>query len=180
MPINNADNIFQDLPDGLGEEEFYFGTYVLGIGGMNGIEVARAFAEAANRLLTEAAAQREGWEAAYPILFCYRHALELYLKALLPNSRHGHNLGKLAKALKPIIEGRYAENDVTWLLDRIAEFDRIDPKSTIFRYHDGSETAYKLAEHPNLELWVDFRNLRQKVTRMFKGLEKVLLDSYHR
>lgn len=168
-------NIFTEPPDELGEHDFHFGTFVAGMGGMNEIEVARAFAEAAERLLVTAAEQRESWEAAYPILFCYRHALELYLKALIPKGRHGHRLSDLAQSLKPHIEGRYPADQVAWLLDRISEFDRLDPKSTVFRYPDGPLSSYKAGAQPDPELWVDFRRLQQSATKMFHGFERIRL-----
>lgn len=168
-------NIFTDPPEGLGEDEYYFGTFVVGIGGMDGIEVARAFAVAGNRLLEAAENQRESWEAAYPILFCYRHALELYLKAVLPKSERNHSLGNLLKALSPHLAGRYPEDQVAWLLGCIAEFDRVDPKSTLFRYHDGLSSSYRKGEKPDPELWVDFKNLRRSTAKMFQGLERIRL-----
>ena len=173
-------NIFTEPPDELGEYEFHFGTFAVGAGGMNEFEVARAFGEAADRLLATAAERRESWEAAYPILFCYRHALELYLKALMPNQRHGHRLGDLADSLKPHIESRYPADQVSWLLDRIAEFDRLDPKSTVFRYPDGAHSSYKAGAAPDPETWVDFRRLQRSAHKMFQGFERIrlhLLDS---
>ncbi len=170
-------NIFTDPPDRLGAADFYFGTFVVGIGGMEGIEVARAFAEAADRLLTAAAQQRESWEAAYPILYCYRHALELHLKALLPSPKHGHRLADLAEAIKPALQ-RYPPKQVAWLLERIAEFDRLDPKSTVFRYPDGHQTSYKPGAEPDPEMWVDFRKLQRTANRVFQGLERVRLHQH--
>ncbi|MDT3669646.1 MAG: hypothetical protein ROZ37_04850 [Aromatoleum sp.] len=172
---DDTHNIFTEPPDGLGERDFHFETFVPEIGCMEQIEVGRAFAEAADRLLAAAAAQRESWEAAHPILFCYRHALELYLKALMPNTKHGHRLRDLAELLRPHIEVRYPADQVAWLLDRIAEFDRLDPKSTVFRYPDGPLTSYKAGEQPDPELWVDFRRLQRTTARMFQGLERVRL-----
>lgn len=168
---DDAHNIFTGPPDGLGEKEFYFGTFVPGMGSMVNVEVARAFAEAADRLMETAAAQQESWEAAYPILFCYRHALELYLKSLLPERAQGHRLNDLVKSLKPYLDSRYPADQVSWLTERIAEFDRIDPKSTVFRYPDGPATSYKSGEDPWPETWVDFRRLQRVTTRIFNALE---------
>src|SRR5687767_8211122 len=104
---DDVHKIFTDPPNGLGEEDFYFGTFVPGMGSMENVEVARAFAEAADRLMEAAATRQESWEAAYPILFCYRHALELYLKALLPEGTQGHRLSDLVQLLIPYLVGHY-------------------------------------------------------------------------
>lgn len=168
-------NIFTEPPDELEECDFHFGTFVVGAGKMDEIEVARSFADAADRLLATAAERRESWEAAYLILFCYRHALEMYLKAIMPNERHGHRLGDLAKSLKPHIEGRYPADQVSWLLDRIAEFDELDPKSTLFRYPDGALSSYKAGAQPDPERYVDFRRLQRSATKMFQSFEYIRL-----
>jgi hypothetical protein len=73
--------IFDDPPDDLGEREFHFGMLLPGIGGMEAIEVSLPFKKAGDRLLDAAHAQKELWEAAYPIPFSYRHAIEVFLKA---------------------------------------------------------------------------------------------------
>ncbi len=118
-----------------------------------------------------AASQRESWEAAYPILFCYRHALELYIKALLPAGTQGHRLSELVRAIKPWLDKQYPASQVAWLTGRIAEFDRLDPNSTVFRYPDGPATAYRGGQDPWPETWVDFRRLRRSTAKMFQALE---------
>lgn len=160
--------IFEDPPDGLGEQEFHFGLLIVGMGGMYGIEVAWAFREAGDRLLEAALAKRESWEAAYPVLFCYRHAMEVFLKAVLPGAKKQHGLDKLWDELSPYLEGHYRSEHLGWLRDRIMEFHQIDPRSTAFRYHD-------VEPQGPCELWVDFHHLRYKVDLIFNALERVRL-----
>lgn len=108
-----------------------------------------------------------------PILFCFRHALELHLKALHPGAaRRVHPLKDLADELHRRLKGRYRPEHVDWLCERIREFDRVDSRSTSFRYHDVAE--------PNREpeLWVDFHRFRVVMEAIFDGLEKVRLDSF--
>ena len=81
-----AQPIFEEPPHDLGEQDFHFGALLSALGGYERIEVARAIAEAGDRLLHAALDRREPWEVAHPILFWYRHALELHLKALLPDA----------------------------------------------------------------------------------------------
>ena len=171
--------IFEEPPDDLGQQEFHFGTLILSLGGLEGLEVARAFAEAGDRLIEAAAIKNESWEAACPILFSYRHALELYLKVLLPLAPRNHKLAKLAQLLEPQLQG-YQASHVTWLLARVAEFDRVDPSSTVFRYHDGAQMAYKVGNAPDPELWVDFHHLRKITRLLFEALETVRLHQLDR
>ena len=172
---DDPQNIFTDPPEGLGDDAFYFGTFVPGMGSMVSVEVAWSFAEAADRLVEAAASQNESWEAAYPILFCYRHALELHLKALLPAAPRHHKLGDLASSLGPYLDGRYPADQVKWLIDRIAEFDCMDPRSTVFRYPDGASTSRGMEAVPWPETWVDFRRLQRAMSKVFKALNHVRL-----
>lgn len=163
--------IFEDCPDWVGEQDFNFGLLVVGMGSMEGIEVARAFAEAGDRLLDAALKNRESWEAGYPVLFCYRHALELYLKAVVPDAKKKHGLKDLWEALRLQLEGRYRDDQIECLGARIMEFHSIDPRSTAFRYHDTRPQG-----HP--ELWVDYHHLKEKVGIVFRALEWVRIHSY--
>lgn len=136
-------------------------------------DMARAYRAAAFRLLDTARSNNESWESIDPIMFCFRHALELHLKALQSGAaRRVHPLKDLAKELHRRLHGRYRSEHVDWLCDRIREFDRVDSRSTSFRYHDVAE--------PNREpeLWVDFTRLRTIMEAIFDGLEKVRLDSF--
>jgi len=166
-PMDRSRSIFEEPPDGLGEEELYFGTFAVGLGAMDRIEVARAFAEAGDRLLDVARDRRESWEAAYPVLFCYRHALELNLKAVIPGEvKRNHKLDKLWTSLCPHIKGRYKAADIRWLRTRVLEFHRLDPTATAFRYHDSQPNG-------DPDLWVDFDNLKRMVQAIFGALERI-------
>ena len=83
--------------------------------------------------MDSALSAREGWEAVYPILFCYRHTTELYLKAILTDAPFRHGLDELASELQKKILGKYRQDHVDRLLGRIRELHRIDPSSTVFR-----------------------------------------------
>ncbi|WP_291521623.1 hypothetical protein [Acidithiobacillus sp.] len=93
---------------------------------------------------------------------------------------HRGTAGGEQVTLKPHIESIYPADQVSWLLDRIAEFDRLDPKSTVFRYPDGAHSSYKAGAAPDPETWVDFRRLQRSAHKMFQGFERIrlhLLDS---
>ena len=86
-------------------------------------------------MLKTALQLRESSEAAYPILFNYRHSLELYLKAIMP-AQHNHRLDVLASHLRPLLTGQYPPDQIEILIQRIEEFHQMDPSSTVFRYAD--------------------------------------------
>lgn len=84
----------------------------------------------------------------YPIMFLYRHHLELQLKSLLRNlySFHGHqwnlqkthDLVKLWHEVRPLMEEICLQDteDNDHIEARIKEFSQIDPDSESFRYPD--------------------------------------------
>jgi hypothetical protein len=96
-------------------------------------------------------------EGALPILFLYRHAIELYLKAIvfkaaivsineaelstaLPKLWKEHSLVKLAEMARPVINARTGKpfaimGDLEQkIVDLVGRIDKIDPGSYTFRY----------------------------------------------
>ena len=83
----------------------------------------------------------------YPMLFCYRHFLELELKAILIGLKDigedtlrikgvvKHGLSELwAQIHKQILEIEKAGEDLDLVGKIIAEFEKMDPISFVFRY----------------------------------------------
>lgn len=161
--------IFEEPPDDIALRA---GALLINWNGNAGVaapEVSGAFRVAAERLLDAALANNETWEAAYPILFCYRHGLEVSLKSLLPGAPQKHGLAGLWAALQPRLAEKYRADQLVWLGDRIAEFERVDPRSTAFRYAD----AVPAGRTP--ELWVDFHHLKASAASLFDALDRLRL-----
>jgi hypothetical protein len=98
--------------------------------------IANEFAMAANLLRDAALRSGTPWFYGHPILFLYRHALELHLKTVLPKpERPTHNLLQLRDALATWMKTTYGVDiSGTWVEATITEFGAIDPSSTNFRY----------------------------------------------
>jgi hypothetical protein len=156
--------IFEEPPDDMPNRAGALIINWAGEAGMSAPEVRDAFQTAAERLLDAAIGRREHWEALYPILFCYRHALEIALKAALPAAAHDHRLPNLWNNLQPRLVGRMPPDQITWLGERIAEFIHVDPRSTAFRYHDA------VPSDRDTELWVDFHHLKATMARLLSML----------
>ena len=96
----------------------------------------------------------DGRNILYPALFCYRHAVELYLKQLIEDfglqqvkRRANHRLLDLWKDFKAILQERgYADSlGVAAVEALIQEMDRADSRSDGFRYptaRDGNPFAF--------------------------------------
>lgn len=122
------------------------------------IAYARSYRAAANRLRQAEESREFGAldQDACPILFLFRHSLELYLKAvicraalisvseteladMLPRLWREHSLMRLLAMAEPILEAlrrslpalQFVSDDALRVVD---ELDRIDPGSYVFRY----------------------------------------------
>ncbi|NGO54917.1 hypothetical protein [Allomesorhizobium camelthorni] len=173
--VDLAWSIFSDLPD---EPETKYGAMLVNWNGQTGrttYDMAQSYKTAAFRLLDEAGSCNESWESVDPILFCFRHALELNLKALyeaLPKRNHG--LRDLANHLHDRLTSCYQQSQLDWLRDRIVEFDTVDPHSTAFRYDDVANANVAP------EVWVDFAQFRLIMNAIFSALDRVRLDDFER
>lgn len=171
--IDLAWSIFSDMPD---EPETKYGAMLVnwnGQTGRNTYDMAQSYKAAAFRLLDEASTYNESWESVDPILFCFRHALELNLKAIhVAQTKRNHGLRDLANQLHGRLTGRYQQSQLDWLRDRILEFDIVDPRSTAFRYDDVANANVAP------EVWVDFLQLRRIMNAIFSALDRVRLDDF--
>jgi hypothetical protein len=124
------------------------------------IEVARAYKYAADELVKEALGCSEPHLLDYPILYTYRHTLELYMKIALDDPEQalelGHNLVALAKA----VEQNHGRKVAEWVMIRLQEFNEVDPLSDLFRYGD---------EH--VEMWIDFTQLKSVMDSLCEAFE---------
>jgi hypothetical protein len=103
----------------------------------------------------------------YPMVFLYRQAIELYIKALLEECGPDlhldtkgidkqHNLCKLLPGLT-LISDRMGERISNRSVGSICELNDVDPGSTAFRYNsDRIERAFDIAHfHTEMELVVE-------------------------
>ncbi len=120
----------------------------------------------------------------YPLVFLYRHAIELQLKGVIRDGRRllrleavsgkeiqHHGLEKLWELARPILEEVWPEAD-TCCLDRIAkvvhDLAKADPDSQAFRYdrdRKGNRTKPRLS-HVNIER---FRRLSRDAYELLDG-----------
>lgn len=127
-------------------------------------EIAISYLNAANELVNRTSKESEfAYEYAYPIIFLYRHAIELKLKSIKNGYKENHSLHQLRDNLIDMVEDRMPLNLQNSLKERINEFIIIDERGTRFRY--GSE--------PKDELIVDFIQMKNVVKEIFKVVETI-------
>jgi hypothetical protein len=117
----------------------------------------------------------------FPIIFLYRHYLELRLKSLLEEGRHllgvdhkaknEHDLFKLWSEVRSILEDIWPngdQSDFDAINTLIVQFKQIDPRSTAFRYpNDMDGTRSVSLDVPRINL----SNLSEVVGAMSSVLE---------
>jgi hypothetical protein len=155
--------ILQEPPENL-DETWRHGVFLNG--GGDYLDLARNYRQSADALLNSALAGGEPREWAYPVLFTYRHALELYLKLIGEIEEGTHSL----KRCISLVEKRHGQRIPTPIKDWIIEFDKIDPLGTAFRYADDEAGTLNYAE-----LWVDFLQLKFVMGRVFTAIDDAIL-----
>ena len=166
--------VFQDVPDEITEDW----THGVLIGGMatetSDMVVAEAYWWAAEQLIEPALRSREAFLYSYPILFLIRHALELYLKAIVQPSNLGHELGPLVAELDRVLESRFRQKLPPEIKADLETLARIDPRGTSFRYTTvkGKQGVYFTTLEG--EYWVPLGNLRRRMAVIFEGLKKLV------
>jgi hypothetical protein len=156
--------IFQEPPCDLDETW----THGILIGGMTlGADVwlAQSFKYAADTLVAEALNSQAAYNLASPILYNYRHAVELYLKIATGCEERTHDIGSLADLLTKGSKRKLSR----WAQLFFDQWRALDKSSTTFRYGE---------RWPSDEIWVDLRQLRFVTNVLCKELESIIDELY--
>jgi hypothetical protein len=172
--IGDPSRLFAEIPDDL-DETWRHGFLV---GGMahhtSEWELAKAY-KLAGDIVIETARSRpwaQGYEIGYPALYLYRHAIELYLKAVVPTKgRPTHDLVKLVTRFAGRVSAQLGQRVPDWYLNYLLEFAAIDRGATAFRFADERAREQVIAQN---EGWVEFARLRDVMDRLAGGFENVL------
>jgi hypothetical protein len=151
--LTTATPLFQEPPENL-DESWRHGTV---IGGMAEVGDSFALAESyklAGDMLADAARSAdEIYELIYPVIYNYRHATELYLKATVANYREDHDLSWLLQEFKKVMKSEFDSTPPKWFENVILAFNDFDPNSTTFRYGG-------FAPFLQGEVWVDLVHMK--------------------
>jgi hypothetical protein len=136
--------LFRDAGEDDQREDAYSGPFGFLIGGLadfERVELAEQYLTAANLLVRSINKQEVAdFEIAYPVLFLYRHALEVLIKTLIGKEVNHHRLHALADDLVKFAREQHGQKVPRWIVTRLREIARIDPTSEAFRY---GEDKYK-------------------------------------
>lgn len=112
----------------------------------------------------------EDYKLANPVLFLYRHHVELCLKAILEKSNKTHNLAQLSEDFKVFIKDTFEADVPEWITNRIDELAAIDPGSTAFRYSQNYCKTSKKDVLIDGEYHVDLQHLQSAMSALNTAL----------
>jgi hypothetical protein len=127
-------------------------------------DLANEYYMAASLLVDAAVEKHRVWMCVHPILYLYRHAIELELKGLVRPQKPNHDLDTLTNALiKNFSDAHNIDIAAGWVVKIIREFSAIDKRSTGFRYVKelGGERIHAS------EYEVDVKALKEKLEPLF-------------
>jgi len=130
------------------------------------LELARNYRQSAETMLDSALKSGEPRDWAYPVIYAYRHTLELYLKIIGEIEEATHSLSDCVR----LIEKSYRQKLGSPVREWIMELDAIDPMGTAFRYADDEERTLSYAE-----FWLDFVHFRFAMGLVFKMIDDAIL-----
>lgn len=166
--------LFEEPSEGSERSDPWTGPKGFMIGGMalpTKNELSQQYFNAAH-LLVEAIKrdELEDYKLVNPILFLYRHSLELLLKSFVCST--GHDLKALAVEFETAVKRRFSRSVPSWVMVRLREMAKIDPTSTAFRYSEKYDKTLKRHVAVDGEVYVSLEHLQV----VMKALQTALLS----
>lgn len=146
------------------DETWTHGAYVGGLAGAyEDAGLAENYMKSAAMLVERALRDETIHEVALPVLFLYRHALELRLKYAVQPSKLDHDLNGLAAKLDELLLARRGVGLPKRILERVHEIARFDPRADAFRFTYKTKKRLPDGAHFPEEVWVDLVHLRAEM-----------------
>lgn len=175
MPdLHRSAPLFVELSEEHQREDALSGPHGFVVGGMflpTKLEMAGQYLHAANVVVDAIRRQdEEDFRLANPVLFLYRHALELALKGLLRSNSTHHKLDVLGADLKAHVREKYQQDVPRWILERLDQIAAIDPNSMAFRYAEEKYGGSKQFLPVDGEKYVGVAHLQRSMNELFAAL----------
>ena len=151
-----------------------FGFMVGGTANLSPPYLAQQYSDAADLLCQNISLGHwYDYGLANPILFLYRHAIELLLKSVVRDAGKTHGLAELADQFRRDIEREFDADVPSWITRRITEIAAIDPASTAFRYNRNFDRSSKRDIPVKGEFHVDLRHLQKSIEKLSNALIEI-------
>jgi hypothetical protein len=145
--------LFEEPTPAIEREHPLDGPYGFLLGGGANLtlpEIGQQYFDAADGLVELITSQEvEDYKLGNPVIYLYRHSIELFLKAILPRA-WGHNLEVLAGEFEAFVRAEFAVAVPGWIIGRLKEISRLDPDSGTFRYNQNPKLLQEGEYHVDL------------------------------
>ncbi|QHV97294.1 hypothetical protein [Spirosoma endbachense] len=167
--ITQITPLFRDMPEGIDETwrgVVFGGEYHL----RDTLTTADSFKLAGDKLIEIAHENYEERQLFQPAIYNYRHATELYIKAVTGEEK-SHNLQELLQKLRIKVKAEFDAVLPEWFENVVKAFDDSDPKGTAFRYG---------ITIPKNELYADMLHVKELMGRLSKVFKRIQLERLNR
>lgn len=155
---------FIEVPQNI-DETWKHGVLFNGLAQLGDIfYLGNSYKLAGDRLIDAALKNEEAWDLFCPAVYNYRHATELYLKAITGHHGRSHNLITLFDRFKIIMQTEYNTTIPDWFTNIMVVFNEFDPGGTTFRY--GGDL------HRD-EIFIDFIQLKTLMGWMAQSFQNI-------
>jgi lipopolysaccharide export system protein LptC len=147
-----------------------------GMANLNYQHLGQQYFDAAH-VLAEHIKNREylaDYQLSNPILYLYRHSIELFLNAILRDAAKTHDLSTLAVEYQEFVKSKFASDVPDWVVNRMKELSEIDPNSTAFRYNKVYHKISKSDVPVSGEYNVDLSHLQSAMLALNTALVGVI------
>lgn len=156
--------IFQDIPHDIEERSSSAALLVAYSEEADLYFLAKSYRNAGDVLVESAIENGNAYELIYPIIYTYRHSIELYLKASISNRQIGHGLATPLEELKQTLKQKFQATIPKWFENAVIAFNEYDPKGVSFRYG---------GTLPEYETFVDIHHLRELMGLLGKAFQTI-------
>jgi hypothetical protein len=158
--------IFVEPPEDV-DETFTHGAMLGGMTGYDDESLAGSYFLAGEALIDCVLSNGErGQELICPILYMYRHGIELYLKVIVKPTDRNHSIGSLFDAFCKHVSSTYKERVPVWVTKPVTQLAEYDPGSDLFRYGQSRPSSRTQRLINTGELWVDLRILKRIMAKV--------------
>jgi hypothetical protein len=158
-----------ELPEDI-DETWRHGVLFVGISEFGDTFVlAKSYKLAGDRLIEVSLKNDESRELYAPAIFNYRHAVELYIKAIIGKHKQTHNLLTLLEKLKIYLKEEFNAELPNWLVNIITTFHDFDPYGTTLRYGGNSSME---------EMFINFNHLKSLIQLLAKAFQNIRFNQY--
>jgi hypothetical protein len=126
--------------------------------------LAKSYRYAGDVLVESAIENDNAFELIYPIIYNYRHSIELYLKASINNKQTNHSLRTPLEELRHTLKQEFNVSIPDWFESTVIAFSEYDPKGVSFRYG---------GTLPECETFVDINHLKEIMGLLAKAFQAI-------